>query len=86
MTPNLYILPLADTPTVITSGTSTQDAWPGESCNFTCLGHGLPPPSMNWFRGGQYISNNRDYTIHTERADTVTSTLQVGGARRGPCT
>ena len=53
--------------------------WVGEKRTFTCVGQGLPLPTMNWERGSRYISRNHIYDVSVKReSDKVISTLEVG--------
>ena len=53
--------------------------WAGEKRRFTCVGQGLPLPTMNWYRDSQYISRNSIYDVSVVRTpDEVISTLEVG--------
>jgi len=47
--------------------------------NITCIGRALPVPSMNWYRGEQYLANSDTYRITQQQpaADTIASTLSV---------
>ena len=66
-----------DSPTLELIG-RRQLGWPGETRNITCIGTALPVPSMNWYRGEQYLQDSDTYRITNERsADSVASTLSV---------
>ena len=53
--------------------------WVGEKRTFTCVGQGLPLPTISWERGSQYISRNNIYDVSEKReSDKVISTLEVG--------
>ena len=68
---------LTDSPTLELIG-RRQLGWPGETRNITCIGRGLPVPSMNWYRGEQYLHDSDTYRITDQRAaDSVASTLSV---------
>ena len=55
-----------------------QLGWSGETRNITCIGKALPVPSMNWYRGEQYLHDGDTYRITNERsAGQVVSTLSV---------
>jgi len=55
-----------------------QLGWTGETRNITCIGRALPAPSMNWYRGEQYLQDSDTYRISNVRSDdNVTSTLTV---------
>ena len=55
-----------------------QLGWSGETRNITCIGKALPVPSMNWYRGEQYLHDSDTYRITNVRsADSVASTLSV---------
>jgi hypothetical protein len=55
-----------------------QLGWAGISLSITCEASGLPIPSMNWFRGEQYLNDGDTYKISMARSgDTVTSVLTV---------
>ena len=53
--------------------------WSGQLRNMTCVGRGLPLPSVQWlYRGGQQVNDNSAFTVVTSRTNrSVTSHLQV---------
>jgi hypothetical protein len=66
-------------PTVTVVGETELIGWNGEVRNMTCVGQGLPLPTVNWLhRGGQHIVDSDTFTIFTSKTDsTVNATLQV---------
>jgi len=73
----------ADLPAVelIGGGTGALEVvgWAGQLRNVTCVGRGLPLPSVQWlYHGGQQVTDNSAITVVTSRTNTtVTSHLQV---------
>jgi len=71
---------LTDLPSVeLSSGVGDLVGWPGELRNVTCVGRGLPLPTVQWlYRGGQQVTDNSAFTVVTSRSNvSVTSHLQV---------
>jgi hypothetical protein len=66
-------------PPSLTVVNGDQLGWAGTTLNVTCVAAGLPVPSMNWFRGENYLTDSDTYRVTTTRSgDTVTSVLSVG--------
>ncbi|ELU13463.1 hypothetical protein CAPTEDRAFT_228638 [Capitella teleta] len=51
-------------PTVLSNSTE-EIGWPGQTRTLTCEGTGRPLPTMNWFHGGQFVSDSDTYNIRT---------------------
>jgi len=79
---------LTDLPSVeLSSGDGSLVGWPGQLRNVTCVGRGLPLPTVQWlYRGGQQVTDNSAFTVVTSRTNSsVTSHLQVRPSVRPSC-
>lgn len=74
----------SDPPTVLSNSTE-EIGWPGQTRTLTCEGTGRPLPTMNWFHGGQFVSDSDTYNIRTTpQENSLISVLTVlSGKERG---
>lgn len=76
----MWTVSTVDLPSVeLSSGSEDVIGWSGERRNVTCVGRGLPLPTVQWlYRGGQQVTDNSAFTVVTSRTNrSVTSHLQV---------
>ena len=68
----------SDTPTGEIEETDVW-TWPGQVRNLTCMSRGLPKPTINWIRQGEYLDNSQYYHIIHQQTygDTTRSILTV---------